>query len=332
MWSFSPSNSFTKTSSLSSSLVSITPVILVPQLPLSYTPTSSTAMPAPHSSASETSSVVYISPTGAPGYHGEGYDWDIGFSKELERVLGNKEHRYEKALWVELRGRRECTAGMLNAVLANMIQPRLPALSHLARIWTLLYSLDQHGISLNALYSLSEQPKPAGALVVIKDDGDTIFSAFLGDGIRQSRGRGYYGSGESYSNCKLSVYKPTGRNSYIALCEPDYLSFGGGDDGVYGLYVDKSCWRAPPRGLSYAQTLEVHYFHPSRTTSARGAVVPSPCLWKFDPFLVLICQWSMHFIYLFVYAYAWDGGIYYWNWSSCIFTGTSYGVLFSHPG
>ncbi len=34
------------------------------------------------------------------------------------------------------------------------------------------------------------------------------------------------------------MYKTTGRNDYIALCEPDYLSFGGGD-GLYGLYVDK---------------------------------------------------------------------------------------------
>ncbi len=42
-----------------------------------------------------------------------------------------------------------------------------------------------------------------------------------------------------YSNTKLSVYKSTGRNDYIALCEPDYLSFGGGD-GSYGMYVDKS--------------------------------------------------------------------------------------------
>ncbi|KAK0454161.1 TLD-domain-containing protein [Desarmillaria tabescens] len=152
----------------------------------------------------------------------------------IERKMGD----------VELRGRRENTVGVLDAVLANMIRPRLPALSRLPRTWTLLYSLDQHGISLNTLYSRSEQPKPAGALVVMKDDGDTIFGAFVGDGIRQSRGRGYYGSGESflwrYSNCKLSVYKPTGRNSYIALCEPDYLSFGGGDDGAYGLYIDKS--------------------------------------------------------------------------------------------
>ncbi len=244
---------------------------------------------APHGSASETSSVVYIPPSGAPGYRGEGYNWDKGFSKDLETELANKENRHERAPSapplnmgdsiekkmgeVELKGRRDGTVRVLEPTLANsvrttllwwhqinctQIRPYLPALSRLPRTWSLLYSLDQHGISLNTLYSRSEQTKPSGALIVVKDDGDTVFGAFIADGIRQSRGRGYYGSGEScvlfissqpilivcrflwrYSNTKLSVYKTTGRNDYIALCEPDYLSFGGGD-GSYGLYVDKS--------------------------------------------------------------------------------------------
>jgi len=58
----------------------------------------------------------------------------------------------------------------------------------------------------------------------------------------------------------LDVYKWTGKNDYVALCEPEYLSFGGGcvhfllfiyflrltlelyiipnRDGRYGLYLD----------------------------------------------------------------------------------------------
>ena len=53
---------------------------------------------------------------------------------------------------------------------------------------------------------------------------------------------------------KLRVFKWTGRNEYVALCEPEYISFGGGcahllplpssttdqhiREGHYGLYVD----------------------------------------------------------------------------------------------
>jgi hypothetical protein len=36
-----------------------------------------------------------------------------------------------------------------------------------------------------------------GALVVIKDSGDTVFGVWLGEGLRMSKGS-YYGSGESY--------------------------------------------------------------------------------------------------------------------------------------
>jgi len=36
----------------------------------------------------------------------------------------------------------------------------------------------------------------SGALVVIKDSGDVVFGAWMGEGLKISRG-GYYGSGES---------------------------------------------------------------------------------------------------------------------------------------
>lgn len=36
-----------------------------------------------------------------------------------------------------------------------------------------------------------------GALLVIKDDGESVFGAWMGEGIRMEKG-GYYGSGESY--------------------------------------------------------------------------------------------------------------------------------------
>ena len=52
----------------------------------------------------------------------------------------------------------------------------------------------------------------------------------------------------------LRVYKWSGKNDYVALCEPEYISFGGGyvlcylsfyqaysslsSDGHYGLYLD----------------------------------------------------------------------------------------------
>jgi len=95
------------------------------------------------------------------------------------------------------------------------IRPHLPALTKLPRHWTLLYSLDQHGISLNTLYSRCEPRVPSrahpnppkGGLLVLKDARDAVFGAWLSEGVRLEKG-GYYGSGESsvlhVSSCVVS--------------------------------------------------------------------------------------------------------------------------------
>ncbi|KAH7908565.1 TLD-domain-containing protein [Hygrophoropsis aurantiaca] len=206
----------------------------------------------PHSSVAEIThgtpfgSTPYTAPSGAPGFAGD-HAWDKGFSDSFER----EKDRAEKKS-VHLSGRREGTADILSVEVADKIRSYLPALTRLSRTWTLLYSLDQHGISLNTLYTRCE-PKPwnapgatKGALVVIKDTGDTLFGAWMSEGLHLSKGA-YYGSGESFlwkydasnpTGC-LDVYKWTARNDYVALCEPEYISFGGGD-GHYGLYLDAS--------------------------------------------------------------------------------------------
>lgn len=63
-------------------------------------------------------------------------------------------------------------------------------------------------------------------------------------------GGSYYGSGESFlwrldkagkegGEDTVKVFKWTGKNEYVALCEADYISFGGGD-GRTGLYLDSA--------------------------------------------------------------------------------------------
>jgi len=83
-----------------------------------------------------------------------------------------------------------------------------------------------------------------GTLVAVKDAEDRIFGVWLGDQLRMLPGA-YYGSGESFLWTTLSVrdeehvqiFKWTGRNDYVALCDTGYISFGGGE-GKYGLYLD----------------------------------------------------------------------------------------------
>ncbi|KAJ3482355.1 hypothetical protein NLI96_g7033 [Meripilus lineatus] len=177
---------------------------------------------------------VYIPPSGAPGFAGD-RQWNTG-GFEFDREKAERKN-------VKLVGRKELTSVVLTTELAELIRPYFPALARLPRSWTLLYSLDQHGISLNTLYARCTTHQ-GGTLIVLRDSGDAVFGAWMGEGIHPSKGA-YFGSGESFlwkfwpKEKKVKVFKWTGRNDYIALCESDYVSFGGGD-GNYGLYLDST--------------------------------------------------------------------------------------------
>jgi hypothetical protein len=94
----------------------------------------------------------------------------------------------------------------------SQIHPNLPALMRLPRQWTLFYSLDQHGISLNTLYSRCDPPSstrtphPKGALVAMQDSGGRIFGVWVAEGLKRSTRGGYYGGGESsvFFSCAIS--------------------------------------------------------------------------------------------------------------------------------
>ncbi|EIM84600.1 TLD-domain-containing protein [Stereum hirsutum FP-91666 SS1] len=186
---------------------------------------------------------VYVPPSGAPGFNGN-KGWNKGGFEFDEEGVERKRGVEKKS--VLLLGRKESTEAVLTGDVADEIRPYLPALSRLPKSWTLLFSLDQHGISLQTLYSRCEA-HVGGALVVIKDEGEAVFGVWMGEGIRKERG-GYYGSGESFlwkvkdkNKPEVKVYKWTGKNDYVALCEPGYISFGGGD-GHYGLYLDDTLY------------------------------------------------------------------------------------------
>lgn len=80
-------------------------------------------------------------------------------------------------------------------------------------------------------------------LFVVKDSDGGIFGSWISEGLRMSRGNeGYYGSGDSFlwkwvedsrnggggGGGELGVFKWTGKNDYVALCESSAISFGGG--------------------------------------------------------------------------------------------------------
>ncbi|KAH7344709.1 TLD-domain-containing protein [Rhizoctonia solani] len=174
-----------------------------------------------------------VPPSGAPGYTGE--KWDKGFGDdEVSKSSGSR---------LKLLGRTEMTTPILSVETAEKLRPYLPALRRLTPKWSLLYSLDQHGISLATFYARCEQPATGGCLVAIRDSEGAIFGVWCGDGVRKHDG--YAGTGESFlwtqrqDGGPVNVFKWTGKNDYVRLCESDFISFGGGN-GKFGLYLDSA--------------------------------------------------------------------------------------------
>lgn len=128
--------------------------------------------------------------------------------------------------------------------LADGLRPSLPTRLRIANSWTLLYSLDQHGVSLSTLYARVEQGMAGlgssiGCVLVVQDTEGALFGAFSNEALKKREG--YYGSGECFLwkakqfqpgdiriGMGVKAFRWTGRNEYMNLCDNDYISFGGG--------------------------------------------------------------------------------------------------------
>lgn len=90
-------------------------------------------------------------------------------------------------------------SSILTSDIAEALRPSLPSRLRIAAQWSLLYSLDAHGVSLSTLYSRVEQGMngrghAAGLLLVVKDHEGYVFGAFVNEKLRRTEG--FYGSGE----------------------------------------------------------------------------------------------------------------------------------------
>lgn len=87
---------------------------------------------------------------GAPGFDPSPvHNWNTG-SWSLSST--EESSRKKKPIPVQLIGRREETQEVMKEELASVLTPRLPKRMQLGKSWKLLYSSDQHGISLGTLY------------------------------------------------------------------------------------------------------------------------------------------------------------------------------------
>ncbi|CAR29435.1 hypothetical protein ZYGR_0AD01170 [Zygosaccharomyces rouxii] len=157
---------------------------------------------------------------------------------------------------------------LLTPEMCDEIRTLMPTRIQLYTDWNLLYSLEQHGSSLQSLYHnvtpKSKSPMRVGYVLVIKDSKQGIFGAYSNEPFHPTSDRRYYGNGECFlwkmekvpnltigcdGKTKTNIengnehkwqfrgYPFTGLNEFAIYCQSDFLSMGAGD-GHYGLWCD----------------------------------------------------------------------------------------------
>ncbi|KAI9140387.1 TLDc domain-containing protein, partial [Paraphysoderma sedebokerense] len=113
----------------------------------------------------------------------------------------------------------------------------------------LIYSMDQHGISLHTVYNNMQDAvnggkvSPKGFLIVVQSTEGDLFGAFISDILHPRAG--YYGTGECFlwklepTSSPITPSTWTGKNDYFILSEVGFFAVGGGD-GDFGLYLDSN--------------------------------------------------------------------------------------------
>src|SRR5271155_1230816 len=100
---------------------------------------------------------------------------------------------------ISLRGFSDTTTErIMTDKLAEDIRLMMPARLQVQEDWELVYSLDQHGVSLGTLYARSKayNSPQAGYVVIVKDRKENIFGAYLSDYPHVHPH--YYGTGECF--------------------------------------------------------------------------------------------------------------------------------------
>jgi len=162
---------------------------------------------------------------------------------------------------LSLQGYKDSTKNrLLSTELGDEIRNILPARLQISSDWKLLYSLEQHGSSLNTLYSNtkpnSTRYDKGGYLLVIKDEKNGIFGSYTNEYFHPTDLKRFYGNGECFlwksktiknkdengqdeegSHIQFQAFPYTGLNEFTIYCTSQFLSLGGGD-GHYGLWID----------------------------------------------------------------------------------------------
>ncbi|PWA03825.1 hypothetical protein BB558_000004 [Smittium angustum] len=169
---------------------------------------------------------------------------DLKDTKLYKRL--SRRRTFDFSRKITLNGRKPDTPSVITPDIASLINLHLPPRFKVENNWNLVYSLDQHGISLKSLLKSSEGKGPQ--VIAIKDTNGCIFGAFINENLRLNPN--FYGNGTCFlwkivQGCSdesieqkenIIVYPHTKKSDYFILCDPEFIAIGGGE-GAFGLWI-----------------------------------------------------------------------------------------------
>ncbi|KAG0040999.1 oxidation resistance protein 1 [Podila clonocystis] len=113
---------------------------------------------------------------------------------KVSTPLTVREEQLNRLPALQLLGRSEDTDPVLDVDVAHQIRLELPRKLRNATKWNLVYSSDQHGISMTTLYHRCRGKGPM--ILAVKDSYDCVFGAFINEELKTNLS--YYGTGECF--------------------------------------------------------------------------------------------------------------------------------------
>ncbi|KAF9961698.1 oxidation resistance protein 1 [Mortierella alpina] len=117
-----------------------------------------------------------------------------GFPPSSSTPLGVREEQLNRLPPLQLLDRHEDSDPVLDPEVAHQIRLELPRKLRNATKWNLVYSSDQHGISMTTLYHRCKGKGPM--VLAIKDSTDAVFGAYVNEEFKPNLT--YYGTGECF--------------------------------------------------------------------------------------------------------------------------------------
>ncbi|KAI8370669.1 TLDc domain-containing protein, partial [Radiomyces spectabilis] len=119
------------------------------------------------------------------------------------------------------------------------LRQHLPRRVAMMPIWTLIFSLTQHGASMSTLYECVKNYQGLSLLLAVHTTNDELIGAYLSETLHISST--YYGSGESFlwqatPTSGLTIYRWTEANTYFIYSDRHTIIVGGGN-GRCGLWL-----------------------------------------------------------------------------------------------